>query len=289
MPPAGENLTHDDGSRAPTVAEWLRSAEARLQSAGVESPRMEAQVLAAHILRVDRSWLFAHPEHEFNDLAGENLLSRRLNHEPLAYLTGKREFFGRRFRVSPSVLIPRHETEILVEEVLKEASDAKRVLDIGTGSGCIAITCKLENSSLEVWATDVSGPAIEIARENAETLGAEIIFRLADLFPEADNKFDLIVSNPPYIGREEPLAPEVVDHEPHLALYAEEEGLAIYRRLAQEAKGHLVVGGKIFLEVGYTQADKVVTLFEESGWSHVRTVMDLAGVPRCVVLQPVTG
>lgn len=288
MPPAGENLTHDDGYRAPTVAEWLRSAEARLQSAGVESPRMEAQVLAAHILRVDRSWLFAHPEHEFNDLAGENLLVRRLSQEPLAYLTGKREFHGRRFRVSPAVLIPRHETEIVVEEVLQEASDGKRVLDIGTGSGCIAITCKLENPVLEVWATDISGPAIEIARENAETLGAEIIFRLADLFPEADDKFDLIVSNPPYIGREEPLAPEVVDHEPHLALFAEEDGLAIYRRLAQGAGVLLAPGGKIFLEVGYTQADKVVTLFEESGWSHVRTVKDLAGVRRCVVFQSAT-
>jgi len=247
---------------------------------------MEAQVLAAHILRVDRSWLFAHPEHEFNDLAGEHLLVRRLNQEPLAYLTGKREFFGRRYRVSPAVLIPRHETEILVEETLQEASSGSKILDIGTGSGCIAITCKLENPALEVWATDISGPAIEIARENAETLGAEIIFRLTDLFPtDSPATFDLIVSNPPYIGEDEPLNAGVLDHEPHLALFAEEEGYAIYRRLAHQAPAYLVPEGKILLEVGYQQADKVVALFEESGWSHVRTVKDLAGIPRCVILQ----
>lgn len=278
--------TERQSSGSPTVAEWLRSAESRLHAAGIESPRMEAQVLAAHILRVDRSWLFAHPEQEFNDLAGEHLLVRRLNQEPLAYLTGKREFFGRRFRVSPAVLIPRHETEILVEETLREASSGSKILDIGTGSGCIAITCKLENPALEVWATDISGPAIEIARENAETLGAEIIFRLTDLFPtDSPATFDLIVSNPPYIGEDEPLNAEVVDHEPHLALFAEEEGYAIYRRLAHQAPAYLVPEGKILLEVGYQQADKVVALFEESGWSHVRTVKDLAGIPRCVILQ----
>ena len=278
-----------EGNQPPTVAEWLRSAEARLAEAGIESPRMEAQVLAAHVLRVDRAWLFAHPEHEFNDLAGEALLQRRLSLEPLAYLLGKREFFGRRFRVSPAVLIPRHETEILVEETLKEASPEANVLDVGTGSGCIAITLKMENPSLEVWATDISGPALEIARENAETLGAEVIFRLADLMPDTPKKFDLIVSNPPYIGREEPLSSEVVDHEPHLALFAEEQGFAIYRRLAEQAGGSLVSGGKILLEVGYRQADKVVALFEESGWSHVRTVRDLADIPRCVIMQAPRG
>lgn len=246
-------------------------------------------MLAAHVLRVDRSWLFAHPEHEFNDLAGESLLVRRIGQEPLAYVVGKREFYGRRFRVSPAVLIPRHETEVLVDEALKESSSTFRVLDIGTGSGCIAVTLKLEKPSLEVWATDISGPALEMARENAETLGAEIIFRRADLFPETDQKFDLIVSNPPYIGKKESLQPEVVDHEPHLALFAEDAGYAIYRKLSQRAGLSLKTSGKILLEVGYKQADKVVALFEESGWSHVRTVRDLAGIPRCVIMRAPSG
>lgn len=266
-----------------TIAEWIRHAESRLQAAGIDSPRLEAQVLAAHVLRVDRSWLLAHPEREFNDLAGETLVQRRERHEPLAYITGTREFFGRPFRVTPAVLIPRHETETLIETAI--SGPATTVLDIGTGSGCIAITLKLERPEWDVTAIDVSPAALGVAQENAATLNANVRFALSDGFTELlGEAFDLIVSNPPYIGRTEPLPRDVAEHEPALALFSGETGLEFYERLAREAPDHLNDGGRLMMEVGYQQAQAVRELFERHGWHHIETVPDLTGVDRVVVV-----
>lgn len=267
-----------------TLREWLVRAEARLRVWGVDSPRLEAQVLAMHILRVERSFLFAHPEHEFPDLAGEGLLQRREGHEPLAYLVGHREFFGRPFRVTPAVLIPRQDTEILVETALRYPGG--RVLDIGTGSGAIAITLKLERPAWEVTAVDISPEALEVASQNAVDLGAGVRFVLSDGFEGVlGEAYDLIVTNPPYIGRSEPLDTEVHAFEPELALYGGETGLEFYERLSREAASYLNDGGQLMMEVGYRQASLVRALFEGAGWEHVETVADLSGIDRVVVVR----
>ena len=266
------------------LQQWLLQASNRLSAAGVSAHRLESQVLAAHAMLVDRTWVLTHPDHEVNDLALEGLLQRRENSEPLAYILGYREFFGRRFRVDPNVLIPRQETEVLVETALEFRPDLASVLDIGTGSGCIAITLKLERPNWNVWATDISGPALQVARENAETLGADICFRHSDLLAQLDGeKFDLIVSNPPYIGREEELSREVRDFEPGSALFADDHGLAIYRQLAEHAPAFLRPGGQIILEIGYRQGEKVSAMFPGS-----EVIKDLDGNDR-VVRWPFEG
>ncbi len=259
--------------------EWLRNATTRLDLAGIDSPRLEAQVLAAHVLRVDRAWLLAHPDHEFPELAGEGLLQRREAREPLAYLTGYREFRGREFGVDPSVLIPRHETEELVEAALEASGGA--VLDLGTGSGILAVTLKLERPAWDVTAVDVSPEALATASANARFHGANVRFVLSDGFAALlGESFDLIVSNPPYIGVDEELPPEVRDHEPHAALFSGTTGLEFYARLANEAPAHLEDGGLILLEVGHRQAAEVRSLFEGAGWRHESTRRDLSGVER---------
>lgn len=263
-----------------TLTEWLPFASRRLQSAGVSAHKLEAQVLAAHSLLVDRTFVLTHPEHEVNDLALEVLLQRRENGEPLAYILGYREFFSRRFRVDPNVLIPRHETETLVETALRFKPEICSVLDIGTGSGCIAITLKLERPNWEVWATDISSSALQVARENAETLGADICFRHSDLLSQLDGEtFDLIVCNPPYIGRDEVLPREVKDFEPDSALFADDNGLSLYHILAEQAPKHLRPGGQIILEIGYQQGESVSALFPGS-----KVIRDLDGNDRVVYL-----
>lgn len=260
------------------LSEWLSNATNRLSSCGVASPKLESQVLASHAMLVDRTWILTHPEHEVNQLALENLLQRRELGEPLAYILGYREFFSRRFRVDSNVLIPRQETEVLVETALELTDKKLKVLDIGTGSGCIAITLKLERPTWEVWATDISSSALQIARENAETLGADIIFRHSDLLDQLEGeRFDLIVSNPPYIGREEAIPSEVRDFEPDSALFADDHGLAIYERLAETAKNHLVSGGTIIMEIGQNQGLAVSGLFPGSS-----IIKDLSGNDRVV-------
>ncbi len=265
--------------------EWLRNATTRLDLAGVDSPRLEAQVLAAHVLRVDRSWLLAHPEHDFNELAGETLLQRREAREPLAYLTGYREFRGLQFGVDPSVLIPRQETEELIEAALESeiTNDSPRVLDLGTGSGILAITLKLERPAWDLTAIDLSSEALATASANARFHGADVRFVLSDGFAALlGESFDLIVSNPPYIGNEEELPPEVKDHEPPFALFSGPTGLEFYARLANEAPAHLEDGGLLLLEVGHRQASEVRALFEGAGWQHETTRRDLSGVERVV-------
>ncbi len=269
--------------------EWLRQATTRLDIAGIESARLEAQVLAAHVLRVERSWLLAHPDHEFPEMAGEGLLQRREANEPLAYITGYRDFYGRTFGVDPSVLIPRHETEELVEAVLAYHTPPDRplrILDLGCGSGILAITIKLERPSCEVTGVDISPEALATASANARFLQADVRFVLSDGFSALlGESFDFIVSNPPYIGDDEELPSEVRDHEPAGALFSGPTGLEFYARLANEAPAHLEDGGAIFLEVGHRQAGEVRTLFESAGWKHQETRRDLSGIERVLVFN----
>ncbi len=271
------------------LSDWLRHAAERLEAVGVDSAKLEASVLAAHVLGVDRSWLYAHPEHDFNDLAGEQVLQRRERREPLAYILGRREFYGRSFEVSPAVLIPRQETEILVEAALRHAPSGARVLDVGTGSGCIAVTLKLERPDLQMTALDVSPDALDVASRNAERLRAEVEFVLSDHFSSlAKLKYDLIVTNPPYIGMAEPLMPEVVDYEPALALFGGKDGDEFLRLLAEAALLYLREGGGLLTEVGYQQMTRAVAIFEARGWACEERIRDLGGIERVAFLRKST-
>jgi release factor glutamine methyltransferase len=265
------------------LGDWLLAATSRLSEAGIESSSLEAQVLAAHAFDVDRAWILAHPEAMVGPRL-DALLNRRLTHEPLAYIQGWREFYGRRFIVRPGVLIPRQDTEILVEAALERMPHGARVLDIGVGSGAIALTLARERPDCTLVATDVSQVALETARENAGVLHANVCIVEGDLFPSSEPPFDVIVSNPPYVSETDEIGPDV-RYEPALALFAGVDGLGVYRRLAEETPGRLVEGGHLLLEVGAGRAAQVRSMFESAGWSHEVTRRDLAGHERVVVFR----
>lgn len=247
--------------------------------------RLEAQALAAHALEVTRVWLVAHGR---DRLAGEllekveTLFRRRCAGEPVAYIIGRREFYGREFQVGPGVLIPRPETEHLVEAALRRATQGARVLDIGTGSGCIAITLKLERPNLKVTAVDVSREALAVARANAKEWNAQVEFVESDLFSALDGRpFDLIVSNPPYIPEADAhLAQGDLRFEPRSALASGPDGLDAIRLIVEQAKTHLAPGGWLLFEHGYDQGEAVQGLLKMAGYAEVFLEQDLARQPR---------
>ena len=268
---------------------WISQAEARLAAGGIASSRMEAQVLAGHVLRVERPWLIAHPDHDFPELAGEPLLQRRLSSEPLAYILGWREFYGRRFAVRPGVLIPRQETETLVEAALElyGAKGSANVLDVGTGSGCLAATLKLEKPGWTVIAGDKSWEALDIATANFKDLGADVLPTLTDgTNAIVYQSLDLIVTNPPYVASDDELASEIRDWEPHDALFAGNHGLAFYEKLAIEASLVLKSSGLLLTELGAGQLERVTTIFEAGGWRTVKSWPDLSGIDRVLAIAP---
>lgn len=275
---------------AATVAGLLDDATARIAAAlGLvhRDARLDARVLAAHVLGVDTAWLIAHDTDPLADThvaAFESLLLRRLDGVPIAYLVGTREFYGRPFRVTPDVLIPRPDTELLVERALAciPSDQAVDVLDLGTGSGCIAITLALERPLARVTAVDRSTAALAIARHNADILNAHIEFLTSDWFAAlAGRRFDLIVSNPPYVATDDPhLARGDVRFEPLTALAAGHDGLDDLRRLIRAACDHLKPGGALLLEHGYDQADAVVELLRQHGFEQTCTLRDLGGLNR---------
>lgn len=269
-----------------TVGDWVGLASERLARAGVESPRLDAQLLAAEAAGYDRSWVMTHSSDEAGGWmeAAEGLLRRRESREPLAYILGRREFYGREFVVRPGVLVPRPETEILVERVLLAVGRDRGwdggILDVGTGSGCLGLTLALELPESLVTLLDVSGEALSVAEENAGRLGVEVDIVESDLFAEVEGlEFDFVVSNPPYVGRGDELPPEVRDFEPELALYAQAGGLGFYRRLAAEG-ARMVTAGAMVVEIGMGQEEDVAAIFGEHGWGLVDAVRDLSGVVR---------
>jgi release factor glutamine methyltransferase len=234
----------------------------------------------------------AHAEADFPELAGESVLNRRLDHEPLAYILGWREFYGRSFHVTPGVLIPRQETEVLVDSALEripvQPGGDVRVLDLGTGSGCVGITIALERPYSKVTASDISSGALEVAQHNACDLRASVQFVNSDGFEAfCDSSFDFVVTNPPYIGLEEPLHEEVKNFEPHQALFGGMTGIEFYQRIATDGARVISKGGLILMEVGYQQASQVVEVFQSAGWIHVETRNDWSQVPRVVVCSAV--
>jgi len=272
------------------VADSLAAASHQLAAAlGLEKreARLEARVLAAFAWNVSPAWLIAHDTDPLSDAhvaAFETLLTRRLEGVPIAYLVGAREFYGRPFLVSADVLIPRPDTELLVERALARipSDQAVDVLDLGTGSGCIAITLALERPLARVTAADRSAAALAIARRNADILNARVEFLSSDWFAAlAGRRFDLIVSNPPYVAAADPhLARGDVRFEPLTALAAGHDGLDDLRRLIRAACAHLKPGGSLLLEHGYDQADAVVELLRQHGFEQTCTLRDLAGLDR---------
>lgn len=271
-----------------TLTLLLAEAAERLIASGIpaDEARVEARLLVQYVFGLTREQLFLHPQRELEVALLEPLLARRANREPLAYLIGERGFYGRMFRVTLAVLIPRPETEHLVEAVLAHPKRG-RLLDIGTGSGCIAVTLAAQLPEAEVWATDLSEDALGVARENAERHGVVVRLCHGDLLAPLPLglRFTAIVSNPPYIARTEEatLEPEVRQYEPALALYDPVgDGLTLYRRLAAEAPSRLEPEGLLAVEVGQGQADAVAAFWERAGLKNVTVTDDLAGIGRVV-------
>jgi release factor glutamine methyltransferase len=271
------------------LATALRQASRRLEQAGIDAPRLTAEVLLAAVLGRPRAYLYAHPEETLPPDAAaryETMLAQRLAGMPTQYITGQQEFYGRVFRVTPEVLIPRPETEHVVEAALEFAREARTIVDVGCGSGAIAVTLSLETGRL-VWGTDISPAALAVAAENVRALGARVELVACDLLAAfASSSLDLVVSNPPYIAETDaPQLPrEVREYEPPRALLAGPDGLEIYRRLIAEAHRTLRGGGRLVVELGYGQLAPVRAMLEE-GWDEVRVWPDLAGRPRVLAAR----
>ena len=271
----------------------LMDAASRLRGAGVESPRREARLLLAHVIGAKQEDIIAgHAAH----LTAENLamfegvLARRIAREPLSYITGSREFWSRPFAVGAGVLVPRPETETLIEEALRRFPDrghALRVLDLGTGSGCLLLTFLLERSNARGVGADISQEALAFAKRNAKALDLDgrVEFVPSDWAKNISGAFDVIFVNPPYIRKSElpGLEPEVDCYEPKAALDGGEDGLDAYRRLAASVPFHLSPGGLAFFEIGQGQAESVGNLLKEAGLVLEATISDLAGIARCLV------
>ena len=260
-----------------------------LSGSGIPEPRFTAELLLCHALGRERVYLFAHPEQELREvewLHYGRYLDQRMRGKPLQYITHKQEFFGREFRVTPEVLIPRPETELLAETVLKMNRTAGELaIDAGSGSGAIAVTLALE-SGLRVIGTDVSIPALEVARSNAERLQARVQFIAADLLVSfTDESARVVVCNPPYVPEADrgSLQREVRDWEPGLALFGGADGTDFYKRLIPQSARVLKRGGVLAMEIGFGQARAVSEL--ALGWRDVRLIPDLAGIPRVLVCE----
>ena len=263
-----------------------------LQAAGIEEAALDARLLLEAVCGTDRNDLLVHGEQPVEPEAEEkylNWIRQRAEHIPLQQLTGEQGFMGLTFSVNEHVLIPRQDTEILVEEVLKELHDGMRVLDMCTGSGCILLSLLHYCNDCEGLGVDLSAEALEVAGRNVlKVLTPEKAehahFLQSDLFEKVEGKFEIIVSNPPYIASAEveKLMPEVRDHEPRMALDGTEDGLYFYRRIIEEAGKHLVSSGMLFFEIGYDQGQAVSELMRTEGYCDVQVVQDYAGLDRVV-------
>ncbi len=283
-----------------TLIEAINSAAAKLATAGISSARLDAEVLLCYTLGKDRAWLLAHMPEEIisghrNDF--ERAVGRRVLREPLQYIVGRQEFWGLEFTVTPDVLIPRPETELVIETALRAASsrDNLRVIDLCTGSGCIAVTLAKELPQARIFATDVSPRALSIARSNARRHGVadRIRFFEGDLFCpleelDINGQVDIIVSNPPYVpsGEYSALQPEVRDYEPEIALLAGPEGIEVHRRIMHEAPRFLNRYGELIMEMGLGQAGPLSRLIRElKEYSSIEILKDLAGIDRVIAAK----
>jgi release factor glutamine methyltransferase len=317
-------------SEEKSVRALLKWGIAQLRDAHVPSFTLAAELLLLHVLGRNRTWIYAHPEDEISAADAERyfaLVSRRASGEPTQHLIGKQEFWGLEFAITPDVLIPRPETEHVIEVALdrlavreiragrpqKNDGAGLRIADVGTGSGCIAIALTKELPAATIYATDISSAALAVARRNASRHGVteRVRFVEANLldksgeWPFAENargkrvasgeqeppsgqfSLDVIVSNPPYVGRREAatLMREVREHEPEIALYGGEEGYEMYADLIAQAAAHLKPGGILVLELGHNSLPAVQPLLDASTWTNVAVTNDLAGIPRVLAAE----
>ena len=261
-----------------------------LTQAGIDEAELDARYILEYITGLNSAQYFIHSEDIIEKNKAEEffrLIERRSKRIPLSYVIGTRDFFGLTFKVDENVLIPEQETELLVEEVIKH-SEGKSVLDMCTGSGCIAISIALFGKPSKVAASDISEKALEVARENAKSIKAgEISFIQGDMFENVTDKFDIIVSNPPYIetGEIDELMPEVRDYIPRLALDGDIDGLKFYRIISKEAVKKLNKNGRIFYEIGYNQSRAVASILFENGFTDVKIMKDYSGLDRIVMAK----
>lgn len=284
-----------------TYRELFCQGKGTLAAAGIVESDLDARLLLEHVCGTNRNDLLVHGDQEVTDEQQkryEGLLQKRAKRIPLQHLTGVQEFMGLAFQVNEYVLIPRQDTEILVEEVLRHLHDGMRVLDMCTGSGCILISLLHYSNDCEGVGVDISPEALKVARENARNLlgtnlqasgncselPERVRFVESNLFENVTGKFDIIVSNPPYICSEviETLEPEVRDHEPRGALDGTADGLFFYRKIVEESKNYLLGGGKLFFEIGYDQGLSVSALMEQAGFVDIEVLKDYAGLDRVV-------
>jgi len=269
-----------------TIQTALLQGTQLLEDGEISAPRLTAEVLLSFALNCDRSYLYAHPEVSLSDIAWLHYgryLHERLKGKPTQYITKRQEFFGREFRVTPDVLIPRPETEHLVEAAVSGIRPEHTVLDVGCGSGAIAISIVLETGAA-VYGSDVSMAALQVARENAARLGGQVHWLASDLMSAfAHRSIDVLVSNPPYVPRTDVsnLQREVRDWEPHLALFAGLTGLEIYERLIMQARSVLKRGGWLLLELGFNSLEPVQSMLDGE-WRDIEVRADLAGLPRVI-------
>jgi release factor glutamine methyltransferase len=320
-------MTTGANSNPMDIRAALKEGMAQLRAAQVPSHTLATELLLMHTLGRDRAWIYSHPEDALDPATAERflaLITRRAAGEPVQYLTGKQEFWGLEFEVTPAVLIPRPETEHVMEVALARLGERGikihmdtgtpreklRVADVGTGSGCLAVALAWELPHAEVYATDISEPALEIARRNAARHGVvdRIHFLQGDLLTGLENAepssegarhampaptqngplFDLIVSNPPYIAgsKAAQLQREVRDHEPHTALFGGPTGVEMYQRLIDQARDLLRDRGILVLELGHDSAEHVRGVFDaQAAWTKVALTMDLAGIPRVLAAE----
>lgn len=279
-----------------TYREFYEYGKLTLEAAGIAEAALDARLLLEYICRTDRNELLVHADRERSSMEEQfyrMVIEKRAARVPLQHIVGEQEFMGLCFKVNEHTLIPRQDTEILVEEAMHHLSDGMRILDVCTGSGCILLSLLKYSNECEGVGIDISDQALMIARENAERLKLEAVFLEGDLFAPlaeftsdktTDRLFDMIVSNPPYIETAviDTLMPEVREHEPMMALDGGEDGLYFYRKIVAEAPVHMRKGAHLLLEIGCEQGEAVMTLMREAGFVQVETFKDYAGLDRVV-------
>lgn len=270
-----------------TYREAIELGAGVLSKAQIDNPDLDAWYLLQMVCKIERSFYYLHEEEELTteqQKEYEIALQKRAERIPLQYIIGEQEFMGLTFKVNSNVLIPRQDTETLVEEALKVCKSGMRVLDLCTGSGCIIISLMKNAPGIIATGSDVSKQALLVAKENGKNHEADVEWIRSDLFDNITEQYDLIVSNPPYIPTAEisGLMPEVRDFEPFDALDGREDGLYFYREIIRKSKDYLNPDGYLYLEIGYNQGEAVSSLMREAGFAEIEVVRDLAGLDRVV-------
>jgi len=270
-----------------TISNVLAWLNLTFNSRKTENPELNSELILSHVLNLKRTELYLSSQNKISEIDFEKIniiLKRRLNNEPLQYIFGKTVFFGYPIFVDRNVLIPRQETELLAEKILNENQGAETILEIGTGSGAIAIALCKNLFHAKITAADISEEALNVARENAIKNKVEINFIHSNLFENISGKYDLIVSNPPYISKTEykKLPSEIREFEPKKALIAEKNGLFFYKKILEKAKDYLTKNGKIYFEIGFNQAERIKEIALINGFKNIEVYKDLNGFDRII-------